>query len=670
MKKWKVFLPLIFGLILLMGSNMLAFANMNSWIEIEGRLAVIWGDPMPGSAQENITRYFLMDDTGNRLELQFSAGSVGKGSLVTLQDQRVRVSGRHLSTVDQQEILVEQIHPVSLTTQNFPQVTGSQPWISIMCKFSDVPDEPEDLAYFLGMYADTYPGLNHYWQEQSYGLINLYGSTASGWFVLPHPEIYYNPSETQGGADLDKLTSDCIGVADPYINFAPFAGINMMFNTNFDKGYAWGGYNYFTLDGVYKKWRLTWEPPWGYQNISVIAHETGHGFGLPHSTHNPSIVYDNFWDVMSYTWGNNLSDPTYGNIGQHTISFHKDFLDWITPGEKFVPSMNSRTTITLERLAQPQTANYKMAQIPIDGPSDHFHFYTVEARRLVGYDAALPGDAVIIHEVNTNWDEPAHVIDIDGNGDTSDAGTRWTVGETFNDATNQISVSIDAITASGYVVTIQLGNPVPEPGDFSKSTPTDGAGNQPTNLILSWESSTDASSYEYCYDATNDNSCSNWVSTGTSTSASLNGLSEDTTYYWQVRAINSGGSTYANGSTTAYWSFTTLLNPPQAFDKLSPANSASGKLTTLRLSWESSPNAASYEYCYDTINDNLCSNWQSVGSDTSAWLMDLKTSTTMYWHVRAVNSQGATYSNGNSSAFWSFTTASTIYEVFLPLVKR
>lgn len=215
-----------------------------------------------------------------------------------------------------------------------------------------------------------------------------------------------------------------------------------------------------------------------------------------------------------------------------------------------------------------------------------------------------------------------------------------------------------------------MGNPTSEPGDFSKLSPINGASNQPTNLTLTWESAADASSYEYCFDTTNDNTCSNWVSTGTETSASLNGLAENTAYFWQVRVVNSGGSTYANGSATAFWSFTTLLNPPQAFDKLSPANGTSGKLTTLLLTWQSSSNAASYEYCYDTSNDNACSNWISVGNATSVWLSTLNLSTTYYWHVRAINASGTVYSNSSDTAFWSFTTAATIYEIFLPLVNH
>ncbi len=44
------------------------------------------------------------------------------------------------------------------------------------------------------------------------------------------------------------------------------------------------------------------------------------------------------------------------------------------------------------------------------------------------------------------------------------------------------------------------------------------------------------------------------MSTGTTNSASLTGLGPNT-YYWQVRAINGSGTTYADGGT--WWSFTT-----------------------------------------------------------------------------------------------------------------
>jgi hypothetical protein len=47
------------------------------------------------------------------------------------------------------------------------------------------------------------------------------------------------------------------------------------------------------------------------------------------------------------------------------------------------------------------------------------------------------------------------------------------------------------------------------------------------------------------------------VDNGTKRSLVLGGLEANTTYYWQVRAVSGFGTTYADGSETVYWSFTT-----------------------------------------------------------------------------------------------------------------
>ena len=98
-----------------------------------------------------------------------------------------------------------------------------------------------------------------------------------------------------------------------------------------------------------------------------------------------------------------------------------------------------------------------MAQIPIGGSSTHF--YTVEARRLIGYDIKLPGNAIVIHEVDTTRREPAWVVDSNGSP-SSDAGAMWVVGETFTDTPNKISVKVLSATATGFQVSISL-NPAP-----------------------------------------------------------------------------------------------------------------------------------------------------------------------------------------------------------------
>ena len=193
------------------------------------------------------------------------------------------------------------------------------------------------------------------------------------------------------------------------------------------------------------------------------------------------------------------------------------------------------------------------------------------------------------------------------------------------------------------------------PGAFAKTAPANTATGISLTPTLTWGASSGATSYEYCYDTSNDNACSSWTSNGTNTSVALSGLSLNTTYYWHVRAANSFGTTYANGAASTFWSFTTG-NVPGAFAKTAPANAATGISLTPTLIWGASSGATSYEYCYDTSNDNACSSWTSIGTNTSVTLSGLSLNTTYYWQVRATNSFGTTYANGEASTFWSFIT--------------
>ena len=94
---------------------------------------------------------------------------------------------------------------------------------------------------------------------------------------------------------------------------------------------------------------------------------------------------------------------------------------------------------------------------------------------------------------------------------------------------------------------------------FSKLTPPNNTTNLSNNIIISWTNSANATSYEYCYDTTNDGTCSNWLKNNADTNATLIGLLFNTTYYWQVRARNGEDVTVANDE--VWWSFTTQPAP-------------------------------------------------------------------------------------------------------------
>jgi hypothetical protein len=141
---------------------------------------------------------------------------------------------------------------------------------------------------------------------------------------------------------------------------------------------------------------------------------------------------------------------------------------------------------------------------------------------------------------------------------TVDGGISWSA---FNDGLADTSVNALAIdpampsivyagTRGAGVVSLQQSIP----GIFDLTSPAN-ASYTTTTVTLTWEASSHAATYEFCVDTVNNNSCdSTWSLAGYSTHFGIEGLGNNDTYYWQVRAVNAAGITYANGST--WWSFT------------------------------------------------------------------------------------------------------------------
>ena len=106
---------------------------------------------------------------------------------------------------------------------------------------------------------------------------------------------------------------------------------------------------------------------------------------------------------------------------------------------------------------------------------------------------------------------------------------------------------------------------------FGKSAPADGTTNQSISTTLSWDTSTGTTSYEYCYSSA-PGPCTKWNSVGANTSVTLSGLAPGYSYYWQARAVNSGGVVEADGGT--WWSFTTTTVSACTWPAYTPPASA------------------------------------------------------------------------------------------------
>jgi M6 family metalloprotease-like protein len=294
--------------------------------------------------------------------------------------------------------------------------------------------------------------MGHYYAELSWNPAIMSGNRVAGWFRMPHPRRRY----IEGTAvDYGALVHDCTGAAADKVHLPDYFGINLQFSgaltvrqTPPYDTLSFGGSWTLVNDGQARQYGVTWISRGHATNYVVYAHEMGHALGWPHSSMRRDQEYDSPWDVMSVGYLNFTRE--FGWLSIHTIAPHKDARGWIPASRHWLPAAGIEEEGVLVRTALPPASGYLAARLPLD-PST---FYTVESRRLAGYDTPLPAEAVVIHQVVNGR---AYAVDIGGDPQPNGLGAALRPGMTFTDSVHGISVEGLSEDEEGFRLRIRRG---------------------------------------------------------------------------------------------------------------------------------------------------------------------------------------------------------------------
>ena len=193
-------------------------------------------------------------------------------------------------------------------------------------------------------------------------------------------------------------------------------------------------------------------------------------------------------------------------------------------------------------------------------------------------------------------------------------------------------------TKSAYAVPFSFTTVVTTPGVPTLVSPADGAPSQPMPVTVRWN--TVASAIGYHVQVSSDPQFGSFFvndSTVTDTTRLMSGLTNNTTYYWRVRTINSGGK---SAFSTPY-TFTTVVALPGVPALLSPSDGATTQPIALNLRWSRVTGASAYhvQVSSDAPFSALVVN-DSTLADTTKVVSGLANNTTYYWRVQATNAGG------------------------------
>ena len=533
--------------------------------------------------------------------------------------------------------------------------------------------------------------------ENSYGQMTLNSSVNPGigdWITVSNTEAYYANGQS-GDQTLWQALREALDALDPFVDFSDFDQDN---DGRIDSiafihsGYAaeWGGTDAFGVTTANRIWSHRWaiQPQWNSDDgvsvfdyhispgvwgtsgsnighIGVIAHETGHFFGLPDLYDTDSGSGDGIgsWGLMANSWDFNFTQL----CPPHFSPWSKIDLGWSSP-----------TVITQPGSYVINQAEFNSEVYRINDGFPSGEYLLIENRQNAGFDCTIPQGGIAIWHIDdtTGYNTQGYpgqggwpgngnhyrvaLLQADGNYNLEKGNNRGDSGDmhhiagvdaigpgpgnhpntdTYQNGTiNVTGITISDISASGASMTFCYNgcNGIPSPTSLSATAQSS------SNISLGWN---DNSTGEDGFTIERSDDGNSWsvlaTTAANATSYNDGSLPAASTRFYQVRAFEAADVSAWSNTASA----TTFDVPPATPTGL---NAAAASDSQIDLSWiDQAGNEDGYRV--ERSGDGS-TGWGSIANlganNTNYSDTGLTASTPYFYRVAATNSAGdSSYSN-------------------------
>jgi hypothetical protein len=379
--------------------------------EHEGEVEVLHEDRDVGSRYV----YFLKTAT-ERLELRFAS------------DPPALVSGDHIRArgLRTNGVLALSGTGTQTLSSGLQNTFGLQRTLVILVNFANNPVQPYTLSSAQSVVDTT----SNFDLENSFGETSL-DATVVGWYTVNFSSTSCDYNTI---ASLAEQAASANGVSVSSYPRRVYA---------FPQFSACSWWGLGTVGGNPSK---AWVN--GSFQLRVLGHEMGHNFGLYHS-HSLSCGagvctgsdYGDTWDIM-------------GSSSGHFNAFQKERLGWLNYDVlPPITTVDADGIYSIAPYASQDSDPKALKILKSTDSSGKRTYYYVENRAKIGFDANL-SSAVILHSATEGSGNTSNLWDLDQATTTAD----WilNLGQSYEDATAGVAITLLSVDATGATVSVSL----------------------------------------------------------------------------------------------------------------------------------------------------------------------------------------------------------------------